>query len=341
YGVAKRFARWLIDHPGSPAKGSVITEDGATVAGGGSSGTHQDQGRWLMAWIARRTQPGTSEAHEWLTDIGADSELFSGALYWQARFSLDRDDMLSAERLTATLMEHAPAHYYAHAATERLCRAGGTCLQVSRSYSGDRPGRRPDDLLGVVRIYDIGLRRSAFGLLKAIPSGGLLPVDRAYLAWLHRQASDLNRATWISRSVVAVPEFGSDPGVLSTAYPVAFADVVQREAERSGVPEALLLAVMREESGFNPKALSPRGARGLMQMIPRTARRMAVSAGVGGFALHRLYRPEVSIRLGAHYLRLLLKEFNGDLSAAIASYHAGEKTVARWKKDNEALRGRR
>ncbi|MEM6733664.1 MAG: lytic transglycosylase domain-containing protein, partial [Myxococcota bacterium] len=232
----------------------------------------------------------------------------------------------------------APTHFYALAARDRVCRAGGSC--VTKDRGGERfprPSQAPEDLSGLVALFDVGLERAAQRLVKVLPASGLSPVDRSYLAWMHARAGDVQASTTLSRALVEIPEVASEPAVLAFGYPRAFVDVVKKEAKRSGVPPELLYAVMREESGFNPSALSPRGARGLMQMIPKTARRMAASAGVGRFSLRQLYKPEVSIRLGAHYLKLLLEEFDGDLAAALASYHAGEKTVARWKRRNKNL----
>lgn len=151
---------------------------------------------------------------------------------------------------------------------------------------------------------DAGFERSAQRLLKALPYNALSPVDRVFYAWVQHRAGELQSSTRVARSFPA--ELLTDPGALAIAYPVAFDAIVSRESRRSGVPGELLLAVIREESGFDPNALSPRGARGLMQMIPRTARRMALSSGLSGFQLIQLFVPEISIRLGAHYLRLLL-----------------------------------
>src|SRR5690606_32115212 len=99
----------------------------------------------------------------------------------------------------------------------------------------------------------------------------------------------------------------------------------------------LLFAIMREESAFNPKAISPRQARGLMQMIDSTAWRLAKRANIGNFRLHNLFKPQTSVRLGALYVGSLLEMFDGNLVAAVAAYHAGEAAVRRWLKDRPDL----
>jgi soluble lytic murein transglycosylase-like protein len=86
------------------------------------------------------------------------------------------------------------------------------------------------------------------------------------------------------------------------------------------IPEALVRAVIRVESDFDPRAVSPANARGLMQMIPETAERMLVSD---------VFDPRQNIFGGVRYLRVLANTFNGDLALTVAAYNAGEGAVIR------------
>lgn len=99
-----------------------------------------------------------------------------------------------------------------------------------------------------------------------------------------------------------------------------FAKLVQKVAREVKIDPALLDAVITAESGYNPDAISPKGAMGLMQLIPATAERYGASDPLN---------PEQNLRAGAKYLRDLLKMFNQDLSLAIAAYNAGEGSVIR------------
>jgi soluble lytic murein transglycosylase len=90
--------------------------------------------------------------------------------------------------------------------------------------------------------------------------------------------------------------------------------------------------VIKEESKFSKYAISPVGAVGLMQLMPRTARLLARELKMPNYEQFRLYEPEVNIELGTYYLSKLLKQFNGELMFAIAAYNAGDGAAASWKK---------
>jgi hypothetical protein len=103
-----------------------------------------------------------------------------------------------------------------------------------------------------------------------------------------------------------------------------------REASKThGIDYSLLKAVITTESGFNPNAVSPKGAVGLMQLIPPTARRYGVTAGKGSSIAKKLTDPKTNIKAGARYLADLIKMFPGRLELALAAYNAGEGAVQR------------
>lgn len=95
-------------------------------------------------------------------------------------------------------------------------------------------------------------------------------------------------------------------------------EYIKQAAARNGIDPNLIVAVMRQESGFNSRALSYKGASGLMQLMPGTARRFGVT---------NIYDPQQNIEGGARYLRFLLDQFNGDIQLVLAGYNAGENAV--------------
>lgn len=112
-------------------------------------------------------------------------------------------------------------------------------------------------------------------------------------------------------------------------YPTPYADLVQAAAEREQLPQALLFAVMRQESAFDPGAGSPAGACGLLQLIAPTARRVA-DALHDPFIDSALSNPDCNVRYGAHYLAQLSGYFDGNLALVAAAYNAGPDAVFRW-----------
>jgi hypothetical protein len=96
--------------------------------------------------------------------------------------------------------------------------------------------------------------------------------------------------------------------------------LIIQASEKYNVDSALVKAVIKAESNFDHKAVSPKGARGLMQLMPATANSLQVRDS---------FHPEKNIDGGVRYLRYLLNLFNGDLSLALAAYNAGEAAVAR------------
>jgi len=102
--------------------------------------------------------------------------------------------------------------------------------------------------------------------------------------------------------------------------PTAYRDHVRRAAEAYNLPEELLHAVMAVESGFNPVAVSNKGAAGLMQLMPGTAKDMFVND---------VWNPSQNIDGGARYLRILANQYQGDLNKTLAAYNAGPEAVRR------------
>jgi soluble lytic murein transglycosylase-like protein len=110
----------------------------------------------------------------------------------------------------------------------------------------------------------------------------------------------------------------------SSGYPAAsdrYAPLVEKVAREHSVDRALLQAMIAAESGFDPYAVSPKGAIGLMQLMPETARR---------YGVRNPYDPADNIRGGAKYLRDLMRKFNNDLSLTLAAYNAGEDAIVQY-----------
>jgi soluble lytic murein transglycosylase len=113
------------------------------------------------------------------------------------------------------------------------------------------------------------------------------------------------------------------------AFPSPYADAVRRVEGAEKLPAGLLWAVMRQESGYDPDAVSPAHAVGLMQLLPETAGPIAEELGLGDDDA-RLTSPPYALRVAGHLLRKLLARFHGQVPLAVAAYNAGIEPVERW-----------
>lgn len=115
---------------------------------------------------------------------------------------------------------------------------------------------------------------------------------------------------------------------LSTRFKVV-RHLIREAASQHGLEFELLQAVIATESGFDPQAVSPKGAVGLMQLIPETAERFGVRPQGKQSVSERLTDPRTNIQAGSRYLAWLINHFDGDLRLAVAAYNAGEGAVLR------------
>lgn len=135
---------------------------------------------------------------------------------------------------------------------------------------------------------------------------------------------------WYEQAIASAAKLGirSDYTLL---YPRPYDAAVDRASGRTGVPREWLYAVLRQESLYRADAVSGAGAVGLMQLLPDTAKRVAVRLGVPSPSRDALFDPATNTLLGASDLRDLLSQFEGSLPLALAAYNAGENAAARWR----------
>jgi soluble lytic murein transglycosylase len=295
--------------------------------------------RWFLGWEAYRAAR-YAEAAKHFERLAAREKDPVEALrprYWQIR-ALEAQGFAETERLYAELALEYPFTYYGWRALERAGEHPESRREPSlwpgRRSLGERDLARPEILLEAGLVVEA--REELAELFRRV--GGV--DDRIALAGLYAEAGDHHRA---QRLVVdAYNERlarGPAPDHIELwwhAWPAPYEEALRR-AERPGAPTpALVYSIMREESGYRPEVISVSGARGLLQLMPATAERVARSVALEGFEPGDLFRPEVNIELGSAYLGQLLARFDGNTPAAIGSYNAGPEAVARWLADGVA-----
>ena len=157
-----------------------------------------------------------------------------------------------------------------------------------------------------------------------LPSGGTLVVPILRVARILedeiQEESELPAAPVEAGEVPF--ELGFDPAQPLPSTP--FAELIYAAGQRHALNPALLAAVVRAESAFQPRAISRKGAQGLMQLMPATARRFGLSG-------NEVFEPSKNIDAGARYLSWLAQRFDGELAPMLAAYNAGEGTVDRYQ----------
>lgn len=113
-------------------------------------------------------------------------------------------------------------------------------------------------------------------------------------------------------------------------YPLPNSKLIYYYADINNIDPYLLAAVIKTESNFNSMAESPKGARGLMQIMPETAEWVSRQMGDNNFQPYMLYMPEANIKIGSWYMQNLLQEFNGDVILMLAAYNGGRGNVKKW-----------
>ena len=131
-------------------------------------------------------------------------------------------------------------------------------------------------------------------------------------------------AVWLAATRTTVP------GVSAAIYPIHFREGIARVAERYGLDPYLVAAVVQTESSYDPQAVSPAGAVGLMQLMPETATWVTSLKTWKGSDNPVLTDPEDNLELGACYLAFLLQRFEGQTRPALAAYNAGQGVVVGW-----------
>lgn len=121
---------------------------------------------------------------------------------------------------------------------------------------------------------------------------------------------------FFARGSATTPETAKFP--MTASQPTPFDQIIEKAAATYGVDPALVKAMIRHESGFDPRRVSPKGAKGLMQLMPGTQKKYGVTDA---------FNPAQNIDAGTHYLSDLLKRYNGNTELALAAYNAGETAV--------------
>jgi soluble lytic murein transglycosylase-like protein len=254
--------------------------------------------------------------------------------YWRARALGNAGDAGDARAIYQKLANSTDSNYYPELASRRVADARPDLPAASAPdpQAGGTPvvsGVAEYHMARLQTLRALGLKELEPDELKALEEhgGGSAEMRRFVLAGF------ASADAWYDAIVSATHMEKS--GQLNhdvaerVRYPRAYWDLFSSASTRLALDPYLVLALSRQESLFNPKATSSSNARGLMQLIPSTARKMASQEGIDPEAI-RLYDPAVNVQLGTAYLKNLFEMFHGDEFHAVAAYNGGENAVTKW-----------
>ena len=288
---------------------------------GFTTGTQAAEAEFYAGWIAltRLKDPERAARHFAVIDrVGASPITRARALYWQGRAAEARGDKAGAEGFYAAGARHITTFYgqlSAEKLGQRMTLAGDPQLSP-----GDRARFEASDLVqGARLLHDEGQRDLFNKFVLALDDVLPTTADQALLIDLVRGYGDQDTSMKIARGAAQrgfiLPE---------RAYPF------RTPPQVDGAPEtSLILAITRQESGFDPLVRSGVGARGMMQLMPTTAAIVARKMGVD-YSVSRLDDPEYNMRLGSGFLGQLVSQFSGSYVMAIAAYNAGPGRPVQW-----------
>jgi len=295
------------------------------------------QAGWLQYTMGRYEDAVTAfDRTLHLINVGG---LGLAALYWRARILEKLGETAQAATAYQTLCADVPNSYYCSSARLRPAwkdgsDSNGTAVKLSVSENPDSTLIEDIHYRRALELKLLGWQKEAGEELAQLTSK--VGKERGVVLWVARL---LNSSGEFHRALSLIQMFFSDvldrggPDIPSAfweiAYPGGFLPFA-KTLPLQGIDPHLVTAVIREESAYNPLAISTAGALGLMQVMPHTGQKIAAQVGSDGFSRERLFDPCYNIRFGSWYLGHLAEKFNHNLVYAIAAYNAGPDIVTKW-----------
>jgi soluble lytic murein transglycosylase len=304
---------------------------------------------WKVTWSAyvRRLPDAADRLHEQLERYPADPRA-SATLYFLGRLSEAHNEFSAARSYYGRILSLYPNFYYAMRARERLANpklvAAEPSPKVVQYLNGiPFPERRVSAQRELSSTTRLRIERA-----RLLASAGLSDLAESELRFggkndgqPHLLAMELARtasAPYVGLRYMKslAPDYLSTPieemprAFWEFLFPLPYQKDLVRNAAAQNLDPYMVAALIRQESEFNPAAVSRKSAYGLTQLMPATARQLARRSGVRRFRTSMLLQPSTNLRLGSRYLRTMLDECGGKWEETLASYNAGKTHVEQW-----------
>ena len=293
---------------------------------------------WRLGWHAYLKGDAREAAGHWgrLADATGNRTYRLAALYWHARATEGVRGRVAATPLYAKVLAEAPRSYYGLLALPRVGDTTDAAPSANVKLPADPVEAIADDpgFARVDLLRRLGLVESALEELEEVVAQATGDTVRLYgFSSAYVRDERYHLALRIFRRHFAGLAASGDPELprafWEMLYPFGWRSEVTDAAQRAGLDPFLVAAVVREESSYYPRALSRAGARGLMQLMPATARPMAEHRGLAFAGGELLDDPGANLEIGTAFLAGLLREFK-DPRLALAAYNAGPSRMRQW-----------
>ncbi len=310
---------------------------------------------WRAAWLQYR-QGHVHQAEKLWREIAKqfpEDVWRPKVVYWLARAVEHRGETSNAQALYRRVMTDYPYTYHGFQARQQLHRLDVPVppfaaqeqpylpweqrppVTVATPFIA-QPSRVQFHLIRAREFQHLQMYRRARREIRALEA--ILPSTHAtqyfvagLLAENHQRLAAFQRLNRLVADLNPLQVRGLTRDFWTLLYPQNFRVLVTHQTDKHGLSPNLILSLIRQESAFNPRAISRVGARGLMQLMPATARHVARRAGLRRPRLKQLYNPETNIALGTDYFAAQLRHFDHNPVFALAAYNAGPHRVKVWR----------
>ncbi|HXM66776.1 MAG TPA: transglycosylase SLT domain-containing protein [Candidatus Acidoferrum sp.] len=306
---------------------------------------------WKAAWLTLREgrNEDAKKAFEEQIALYPSGAETPAALYWRARLAEEDNQPAMAGAFYRKLSDRYRNFYYAELARQRMKRLPAVAAEQMTQYPLlDRvPALQSDtkiteseppsdelhvqkaELLGNGGLVDFAVRE--LQAATAVDGGSWGPAETAQLyveTGHYNQAIEVMKHSTPNYFALDIPDLPRK--YWEALFPKAYWSDLKRSSAANGLDPYLVASLIRQESEFNPGAVSRANAVGLMQLLPKTGKVVARQAKMKHYNASQLYTPAVNLQLGTRYFRGMVDKFGGSFEYALAAYNAGSDRVEEW-----------
>jgi len=302
---------------------------------------------WKTAWLTYRM--GKKEDAKRLFDEQLElypaSAEAPAALYWRGRMAEDEGDKPLARAYYYKLSENYRYYYYANLSRGRLAKIGlaevaglpslnklpqPTAPPKSWAAPVDNLRAQKAQLLANAALYEFAVAemQAATTGLPSWQAGSIAEIYREQGSYIHA-IETLKRAvpTYFSTEIGQIPR-----PIWENLFPRAYWDELKKDSTQNRLDPDLVASLIRQESEFNPAAISHAKAMGLMQLLPNVGKGLAKELQIHHFSTDELLVANTNLQLGTRYFKHMVDHYDGQVEYALAAYNAGEDRVDDWRK---------